>query len=288
MLRVPLLALALAGATACGAGSTAQLDEVRGLAAAAHAEREAQAPEQEQEPVTAPAEATGPQALAAEVAPPHDGPPVLTPEVLRDRRLPTRSLLPPPADGRFASSIGPVTPELRQRMGESWSDVCPVTLAGLRYVTVAFRGFDGRAHTGELVLAAHVAEDVVSVFRRLFHVGFPIEEMRLVTTADHHAPKTGDGNSTAAYNCRSIRGGRNWSEHALGTAIDINPFHNPMLKRGVVTPEKATAYVDRTHVRPGMVVDPGVVVQAFADINWKWGGHWTSHQDWMHFSAGGR
>jgi hypothetical protein len=111
--------------------------------------------------------------------------------------------------------------------------------------------------------------------------------MRLVTTEDHHAPPTGDGNSTAAYNCRSTRGSSRWSEHALGTAVDINPFHNPMLKRGVVTPELATSYVDRTNVRPGMVVEPGVVLQAFAEIGWKWGGHWTSHQDWMHFSAEG-
>lgn len=270
MLRTALLALAAAATvTACSAGS--QLDEVRGLAVVAQAERAAGEAEQRQV-----------------VPPPPDAPPVLTPEVLGDRRLPTHSALPPPPEDRFASTIGPVTAELRQRMGESWSTACPVTLAGLRYVTVSFRGFDGSAHTGELVLADSVAQDVVSVFRRLFHAGFPIEEMRLVTTADHHAPKTGDGNSTAAYNCRSIRGGRNWSEHALGTAIDINPFHNPMLKRGIVTPEKATAYVDRRNVRPGMVVDPGVVVQAFADINWKWGGHWTSHQDWMHFSAGGR
>lgn len=216
------------------------------------------------------------------------GKPVLTPELLRDRRVPTISRLAPPPDGRFASSIGPITPELRARMGESWSPACPVDLSDLRYVTVAFRGFDGLAHTGELVLAEDVAEDVVGVFRQLFDAGFPIEEMRLVTTEDHHAPKTGDGNSTAAYNCRVIRGGRSWSEHALGTAVDINPFHNPMYKRGTVTPEKATAYVDRTNVRPGMVVDPGVAVRAFAAIGWKWGGHWSSHQDWMHFSATGR
>ena len=272
MLRSALLALTTSLAlAACSAGAVDEVAEVALPPAAAAA-----APE--------PSPSPSPLGVRRDAT----GKPVLTPELLRDRRVPTVSRLAPPPDGRFAASIGPITPELRARMGESWSPACPVDLSDLRYVTVSFRGFDGLAHTGELVLAEHVAEDVVGVFRQLFDAGFPIEEMRLVTTEDHHAPKTGDGNSTAAYNCRVIRGGRSWSEHALGTAVDINPFHNPMYKRGTVTPEKATAYVDRTDVRPGMVVDPGVAVRAFAAIGWTWGGHWSSHQDWMHFSATGR
>ena len=47
---------------------------------------------------------------------------------------------------------GPITRDLRRRMGTSWSPRCPVGLDGLRYVTVTFRGFDGRDHTGELVV----------------------------------------------------------------------------------------------------------------------------------------
>jgi hypothetical protein len=279
MLRPALLLTAAALlVTACGAGTVVSSAELAEVGAAAKEQHATHAPSPAAD--AAPAAPALPRYdLLEEVE--------LTPEVLRDRRLPTRSLLPPPADGRFASSIGPVTPAIRDRMGESWSSACPIDLTDLRYVTVAFRGFDGFAHTGELVLAAPVAEDVVGVFEKLFDAGFPIEEMRLVTTEDHHAPKTGDGNSTAAYNCRSIRGSSRWSEHALGTAVDINPFHNPMLKRGSLVPEKATSYVDRANVRPGMVVDPGVAVKAFAEIGWKWGGHWNSHKDWMHFSAGG-
>ena len=280
MLRPVVLVVAAIAVAGCSASAGVTVDEVVAHAGSRAASAAASPP---------PAPAASAAPALPDVGKAADGSLLLTPELLQDRRLRTRSRLAPPPGGRFASSVGPVTPEIRHRMGESWSTACPVALEGLRYVTVAFRGFDGAAHTGELVLAASVADDVVGVFRTLFHAGFPIEEMRLVTTEDHHAPKTGDANSTAAYNCRSIRGSRSsWSEHALGTAIDINPFHNPMLKRGVVTPEKATSYVDRTNVRPGMVTDPGVVIDAFAAIGWKWGGHWSSHQDWMHFSAGGR
>jgi hypothetical protein len=210
-----------------------------------------------------------------------------TPEVLRDRRLPTRDLLPPPPDGRFAATVDPMTPAVRERMGESWSEGCPVALADLRYLQVSFRGFDGAPHTGEIVVAASVAEDVVEVFRRLYAEGFPIEEMRLPTTADLKAPPTGDGNNTASYVCRAARGQTKWSQHAYGTAVDINPFHNPLVKRDLVIPELAGAYADRDAVRPGMHVAGGPAVRAFADIGWTWGGTWRSSKDYMHFSLSG-
>ena len=210
-----------------------------------------------------------------------------TPAVLRDRRLPTADVLPPPPDGRFASTVLPVSPEVRTRMGETWSEACPVALADLRYVTVSFRGFDGAPHTGELVVAASVADQVVGVFRGLYEAGFPIEEMRLPTTDDLHAPPTGDGNNTAAYVCRAARGQKRWSQHAYGTAVDINPFHNPQAKRDLVLPELAGAYVDRDDVRPGMHVEGGPAVQAFDALRWGWGGRWRSSKDWMHFSLTG-
>ena len=211
-----------------------------------------------------------------------------TPPLLRDRRLPTKDLLPPPAGGRFAATIGPVTGAIRTRMGETWSPACPVALARLRYVTVSFRGFDRKPHTGELVVSARVAANVVGVFRRLYAQGFPIEEMRLPTTADLRAKPTGDGNNTAAYVCRAARGQKSFSAHAYGTAIDVNPFQNPEVRRDLVLPELASAYKDRSWRRPGMFLSGSPAVAAFTRIGWGWGGTWTSLKDPMHFSLSGR
>lgn len=211
-----------------------------------------------------------------------------TPPLLRDRRMTAPDVLAAPADGRFTASVAAVSPAVRTRMGESWSPACPVGLGDLRYLTVSFMGFDGRAHTGELVVHATVADDVVEVFRQLFADGFPIEEMRLPTTTDLRAAPTGDGNNTAAYVCRAARGQKRWSQHAYGLAVDINPFHNPLVKRDLVVPELASAYADRSAVRPGMHVRGGPAVRAFASIGWKWGGTWRSSKDYMHFSQNGR
>jgi D-alanyl-D-alanine carboxypeptidase len=196
--------------------------------------------------------------------------------------------LPAPPNGRFRSTIAPVSSDVRRRMGQTWTRRCPVGLEDLRYVTVSFWGFDGAAHTGELVVNARVAEEVVGVFRRLHLARFPFEEMRLVTTADLRAPPTGDGNNTAALVCRAARGQTAWSAHAYGLAIDVNPFLNPYRKDDLVLPELASAYLDRGWHRPGMVTPDGVVVRAFAEIGWTWGGTFRSVTDMMHFSATGR
>jgi hypothetical protein len=210
-----------------------------------------------------------------------------TPPELRGRSLPSVDRLAPPRDGRFRSAVRPIGPQVRARMGETWHPGCPVRLADLRYVTVSFRGFDGRPHTGELVLHERVADQVVSVFARLYRARFPIEEMRLVTTTDLHAHPTGDGNNTAGFVCRRARGQTRWSAHAYGLAVDVNPFQNPYRRGDLVLPELAGAYLDRGRERPGMIRAGDVVTGAFAGIGWAWGGAWRSSKDRMHFSATG-
>lgn len=211
-----------------------------------------------------------------------------TPPSLRVRRYPTADLLPPPTDGRFTATVSKITPAVRERMGQTWTPGCPVPLAGLRYVTVSFRGFDGAAHTGELVVAAAEATDVVSVFWALFDAGYPIEEMRLPGTADLDAPPTGDGNNTAGLVCRASTGGTAYSAHAYGLAIDLNPFVNPFRRDDLVLPERASSYLDRGWRRPGMLYADSLVVREFARIGWSWGGDFQTVTDPQHFTATGR
>ncbi|HST65974.1 MAG TPA: hypothetical protein VLM05_12370, partial [Mycobacteriales bacterium] len=56
------------------------------------------------------------------------------------------------------ASVTPVPAAVQRR--STWTAGCPVTVAELRYVTVGFRGFDGKAHTGELIVHRDVAADV--------------------------------------------------------------------------------------------------------------------------------
>lgn len=225
--------------------------------------------------------ASVPDTAASAAAP---SPAAASPAELVDRQLP-----PPesdPIDDGFPATVGPVPLEVVAR--STWTEDCPVGLDELRYVSVPFRGFDGHTYVGEMIVHADVAADVASVFEQLYDLGFPIEEMRVVAPAELDAPRTGDGNNTTAFVCRSTTLGGSWSEHAYGLAVDVNPFHNPYLRDDIVIPELATAYVDRDHARPGMIHSGDAIIAAFAEIGWAWGGHWKSLKDWMHFSRSGR
>ncbi len=209
-----------------------------------------------------------------------------TPPELRDRRLPPPEHLPRPGSDVFDARITTVPDDVAAR--STWHPACPVDLDDLRYVTLTFWGFDDRAHTGELLVHERAAQDLVGVFRTLYEQRFPIEEMRVVAADELDAPPTGDGNNTTAFVCRNTVEGSNWSQHAYGLAVDINPFHNPYARGEVVIPELASVYLDRDDHRPGMIRPGDAVTDAFGDIGWGWGGDWHTASDWMHFSESGR
>ncbi|QWF83049.1 hypothetical protein HUW46_06488 [Amycolatopsis sp. CA-230715] len=208
-----------------------------------------------------------------------------TPAVLVNRKLPTKDILPPPADGKYAATTSAVPASVLAR--STWQSACPVAAADLAYLTMSFWGFDGKPHTGEMIVNASVADSVTKVFGQLYAHKFPFEEMRVTSAAELDAAPTGDGNNTSAFVCRPTRGQKNWSAHAYGLAIDLDPFCNPYLKGDIVVPELASAYKDRTAVRPGMILPGDATVRAFTAIGWTWGGSWTSPKDIMHFSATG-
>ena len=79
-------------------------------------------------------------------------------------------------------------------------------------------------------------------------------------------------NNTSGFNCRYAvaLGTRQWSAHAFGEAIDVNPVENPYIVSGVAEPAAGKAYVTRIDVRRGMAVPGGELVQAFGSVRWYW------------------
>ena len=71
-------------------------------------------------------------------------------------------------------------------------------------------------------------------------------------------------------------------------ARSTNPVENPYVVGSHVSPGRGRRYLDRTDIRPGMIVPHEVVVRVFRRIEWGWGGRWTSAKDYQHFSANGR
>ena len=170
----------------------------------------------------------------------------------------------------------------------SWRPGCPVAPPQLRLVRVSYWGFDGRPHTGSLVVNRRATADLVKVFRRLYATRFPIRRLVPVSRYRGSDDASMAADNTSGFNCRRVAGpASGWSMHAYGLAIDINPVENPYVVGGQARPAAGRRYVDRARYRRGMVVDGGIVVRAFAGIGWEWGGRWTTTPDYQHFSTTG-
>ena len=187
----------------------------------------------------------------------------------------------------FRGTVSVIDASMRARMtGRSWHPGCPVSIGQLRLLTLAYRSFDNRSHTGRLVVNADVAGAVVSVFHRLYDARFPIRRMQPVDDYGGSDFRSIEADNTSSFNCRAATGSTHWSEHAYGHAIDVDPIENPYVDGGRTSHAASLSYLDRSKLHRGMVTP--AVVQAFRSISWGWGGAWTgSTRDYMHFSATG-
>jgi hypothetical protein len=188
---------------------------------------------------------------------------------------------PPPAPPAGAT-VEPVT---TAELGPSWRPGCPVEPERLRRVNVDYIGFDGEPHRGELVVHEDLAPQVIAIFEQLFRLRYPVEKMR---TVDHYSDADDElsmeDNNTSAFNCRKIPGTNNWSPHAYGRAIDLNPLLNPCLyASGYFEPRNAAAYLDRGRTDPGLLHSGDPAVRVFTDGGWRWGGEWAAPLDYQHF-----
>jgi hypothetical protein len=190
----------------------------------------------------------------------------------------------------FQNKISPLSPALRAQMtGVSWHRGCPVPLSGLRLLTLSYRGFDHRSHTGQLVVNKNVATQVVAAFRKLFRAGFPIRRMQLVDTYGGSDFRSIEADNTSSFNCRQATGSSAWSNHAYGLAIDVDPIENPYVTAsGSVAHRASRPYLNRSQIRRGMAYPGGVLVNTFRSIGWGWGGYWSGDRDYQHFSVNGR
>jgi len=204
---------------------------------------------------------------------------------------PSPAVMPSPSAASSSASAPPAPagrtgePVTAAELGTSWRPGCPVEPGRLRRVNVDHIGFDGQTHRGELIVHEDLVPDVIAIFEQLYRLGYPVEKIR---TVDHYSDADDElsmeDNNTSAFNCRTIPGTNEWSPHAYGRAIDINPLVNPCLyASGYFEPQNAAAYLDRSRTDPGLLHNGDPAVHAFTDRGWRWGGEWTAPLDYQHF-----
>ena len=153
----------------------------------------------------------------------------------------------------FSHSVSRVT---AAGLPHSWHSGCPVAPASLRRLRLAYWGFDGRAHTGALIVNAKAVGSLTRVFSRLYAARFPLRRMRPIDAYGGSDERSLAADNTAAFNCRYAvaSGPKRWSVHAYGLAVDVNPVESPYVLGGRVHPRAGRAYINRSRHRAGMAV----------------------------------
>ena len=172
---------------------------------------------------------------------------------------------------------------IQQITGVTFHEHTPFDHDFLTFLTVTHINFAGESTTGHLIVADSLGDEVLEIFQEIYESGFPIYSIRLIDYFDASDYESMAANNSHAFNYRYIAGTTTVSQHGLGRAIDINPIQNPYIRGTTIWPAAGEAYLDRTYIRPGMIVPGDAVYTAFRSRGWIWGGNWTSLRDYHHF-----
>lgn len=165
-----------------------------------------------------------------------------------------------------------------------------VSYDDLRYMNVLYYDFNGEVQMGELICNKGIADDLVEIFYELYQNEYQIESIRLIDEYGGNDTASMEANNTSCFNYRVVDGTSTLSKHALGCAIDINPFYNPYIvfdKTGngndYISPKGSEIYVDRSQNFPYKIDENDLCYKLFKEHGFTWGGDWNSCKDYQHF-----
>lgn len=183
----------------------------------------------------------------------------------------------------------PISNEVFKRIsGISYPVDCQVPLDDLQYVVLQYVDFNNEPQSGEMIVNKAIAQDVVEIFYELYQNNYQIESIKLVDEFDGDDTASMLANNTSSFNYRVVEGTTRLSNHALGRAIDLNPFYNPYItynKDGStnISPAGSESYADRTISFPYKIDENDLAYKLFKAHGFTWGGNWNSCKDYQHF-----
>lgn len=171
------------------------------------------------------------------------------------------------------------------------ADTVPaVSYDDLRYLRVQYYDFNGVVQDGELICNKGIAQDLAEIFYELYLNEYQIEKIRLIDEYQGDDTASMTDNNTSCFNYRVVDGTSNLSKHALGCAVDINPFYNPyvVFNRGgsgetYISPAGSEEYADRSKNFPYKIDENDLCYRLFKEHGFIWGGNWNSCKDYQHF-----
>ena len=190
------------------------------------------------------------------------------------------------ASGIFEKSE--ITDAVKLRInGLSYKADCTVPYDDLRYLRVSYVDFTGQDQVGEIICNKAIADDLLDIFRHLYAARYQIDKIKLVDEYGADDDLSCAADNTSCFNFRTVQGSSSLSKHALGLAIDINPFYNPYVTypngKVHITPPGSEEYADRSADFPHKIDKNDLAYKEFTSHGFTWGGSWKNLKDYQHF-----
>jgi len=150
----------------------------------------------------------------------------------------------------------------------------------LELITVHYYSTDNKIHRGQLLTNKLIVNDLREIFKDMLQCRFPVEKVIPIVKYNWDDEASMNDNNTYSFCYRNAE----YSKHALGLAIDINPAFNPNRWRSEFSyrtdkPEGAVYNPDR----PGTFTPNHRIVLLFRDKGFLWGRYFKRNNDDHHF-----
>lgn len=153
-------------------------------------------------------------------------------------------------------------------------------IQNLVLINVKYYSFDKKLHQGQLVVHKELQNDISEIFEIILQMKFPVDKVIPIVRYGWSDDSSMADNNTSAFCYRFVASTTRLSNHALGRAIDINPFNNPAVyANGKISPDSAKYNPQKA----GSLHGEHPIVKEFLKKGWRWGGDFNSFKDYQHF-----
>lgn len=181
---------------------------------------------------------------------------------------------------------------------KSYKDNSNIKIDDLRLINILYYDFNNNIKKGKLIVNKLIEEDVLYIFKKLYENKYQLNSVCLIDEFYTGDNLETDGvsiknNNTSCFNYRIIEDKDYLSYHALGLAIDINPYNNPyIINRGGILDyssldEKEMYYaLHRDNSIPHVITHDDLAYKLFTERGFVWGGDWNPKYesvDYQHF-----
>lgn len=145
---------------------------------------------------------------------------------------------------------------------------------------VQYYSFDNKLHQGQLLTNKKIEKELKEIFQFIVEQRFPIDKVIPIVAFNWNDTLSMEANNSYSFCYRNT----DYSKHAIGMAIDINPRNNPLRWKSpnshrTFEPANGTYNPDTT----GTFYENHPVVNKFKKLGFRWGHYFSKYYDDHHF-----